>query len=138
MSITVIPTSRWISLTLTFPGVGSITRDRNIHAPVVCSEEIAERLLAKFYAKLAVAPQPVEIAPPAGATATGDKEGEPTPLVTFLQAVNAAQTVEELKELGIAPTKATALLEATPVNEETILQIISAKTLNGLIAKLDD
>lgn len=52
MSITVIPTSRWISLTISFPGLGTVSRDRNIHKPVVCEDKIGQRLISKFFAKL--------------------------------------------------------------------------------------
>jgi hypothetical protein len=53
MSVVVFPTPRWISLTLTFPGLGTVTRDRSIYKSITCSEPIAKRLVERFYAKLA-------------------------------------------------------------------------------------
>ena len=154
MTVTVVPNSRWVSLTLTFPGVGSITRDKNIHLPIECDDLIANRLFDKFYARLYVAEaltdtdseDPIETEPNIPSRITDEItseeiEQEPsndlrgTALDRLLSAINNCQTVEELQVLGFNATKASALLDATPLDLVTISQIVPAKILAGMIAK---
>lgn len=149
MTTTVIPNPRWVSLTLNFPGVGSVTRNKNIYLPIECEDRIADRLLEKFYAKLYIAPvsassaaelitDPESNPEPKPVLESGadnsDRTGE-TALDRTLDAINNAQTIEELQALGLNATKASALLEATPVNLTTVSQLIPAKTLATLVAK---
>jgi hypothetical protein len=153
MDMTLIPTSRWVSLTLTFPGVGSVTRDRSIYKPVTVSAEIGAKLLDKFYAKLI---EPVSESnlttevPPAetDAGSTEDTSGGHTndpeatkvvlsPTEQALDAINACQTVEELKELGLNVAKANTVLDALPLDELELVELIPAKILASIIAKFE-
>jgi hypothetical protein len=153
MNLTVLPTSRWISLTLNFPGVGSITRDRSIHKPVDCSAEIAAKLTEKFYAKL------VETTPANAEEETNSGESAPagqgselvpptvqipaedpivvTPLDRLLAAINLCETVDQLKELGLNPAKAVAAIEALPLSQQSLTDLIPAKVLTALAAKFE-
>lgn len=141
MSTTVTPTSRWISLTLTFPGVGSITRDRNIYKPVVCADDIATKLVEKFYAKYADTQASFSGEAETETDLDASKEPIPpvvptlTPLQSAIAAINNCETVEELKELGLSAVKANAVLDAIPVDEALLTEAISAKTLAALVAK---
>lgn len=147
MTTTVIPNPRWISLTLNFPGVGSITRNINIHQPIECDDRIADRLFNKFYARPYVAPEladpvPVEttntiVAPISPDPNEVDPILDETALDRMLIAINNCQTVEEIQLLGFNAAKALALLEATPIDLATISQIVPAKTLAGTIAKYE-
>lgn len=141
MTVTLIPNPRWVSLTLTFPGVGSITRDKNIHLPIECDDRIAARLIDKFYARLAT-PEPLTSVTSSIQTETKPTDREATEessenpaLDRMLAAINGAQTVEELQALGLNAAKANAVLEASPVDLAAVSQIIPAKTLSALIAK---
>lgn len=120
-----MPTSRWISLSLNFPGVGSITRDRSSYKPVVCSEAIAAKLVEKFYAKVvdSVDLEATESTPPA---VNYDR---------VLAAINACTTVDRLKELGLSSAKAVAVLETLPLTETTLVESIPAKILASIVAK---
>jgi hypothetical protein len=151
MSVILIPTSRWISLTLTFPGIGSVTRDRSIYKPVTCSEEIAAKLLAKFYAKLPEGAEPLIPIPPEPTEDATEDSGEVPPAVTaetpavpaltptehLLLAINASQTADELKSFGLNGAKANSVFDSLPLDESSLNELIPAKALAALIAKYD-
>jgi hypothetical protein len=82
MSVVVFPTPRWISLTLTFPGLGTVTRDRSIYKSITCSEPIAKRLIERFYAKLAdgSALSDTKSVPNSLTVTSSEQGGEMTPL----------------------------------------------------------
>lgn len=153
MDMTLIPTSRWVSLTLTFPGVGSVTRDRSIYKPVTVSAQIGAKLLEKFYAKLidpvSESNLTIEVAPvetDAGLSEDRDsgQANDPdaikvvlSPTEQALDAINVCQTVEELKELGLNAAKANVVLDALPLDELELVELIPAKTLASILAKFE-